>query len=69
MERLYDELEPLMLLDPLVLTAFIYVCPQAELPALFARIPSYFATAWLFKKVKDNRVFWKSDVSNLKSSV
>lgn len=65
MERLYDELVPLMILDPLVLIVFIYVCPEAELPALFARVPSYFATAWLIKSVKDNRTFLKSDVSML----
>ena len=54
-----------MLLDPLVLTAFVYVCPKADLPAIFERISSYFATAWLMKKVKDTRYFWESNVSIL----
>ena len=58
MERLYDELEPLMLLDPLVLTTFVYVCPKAELPAIFRKIPPNYATAWLIKDVKDNRFFF-----------
>ena len=57
-----------MLLDPLVLIAFVYVCPKAELPAVFEKISSYFATAWLMKRVKDDRFFLRSDVSILKGN-
>lgn len=57
-----------MLLDPLVLIAFVYVCPKAELPAVFEKISPYFATAWLMKSVKDNRFFLRSDVSILKAN-
>lgn len=52
-----------MLLDPLILTTFVYVCPKAELPAIFGKIPSSFAIAWLIKDMKDNRCFLRSDVS------
>ena len=52
-----------MVLDPLVLLAFVYVCPKAELPAVFGKISPYFATAWLMKRVKDDRSFYKNDVS------
>ena len=63
MEQLCSELEPLMVLDPHVLLAFVYVCPKAELPAVFEKISPYFATAWLMKRVKDDRSFYKNDVS------
>jgi hypothetical protein len=52
-----------MVLDPLVLLAFVYVCPKAELPAVFGKISPYFATSWLMKRVKDDRLFYKTDVS------
>ena len=54
-----------MILDPLLLTAFVYVCPISELHSLFARIPSFFATAWLIKDVKDNKHFYRNAVSGL----
>jgi hypothetical protein len=69
MEQLCTELEPLMVLDPLVLTAFVYVCPKAELPAVFGKISPYFATAWLIKRVKDDSFFWKRDVSICRATV
>jgi hypothetical protein len=69
MERLCTELEPLMVLDPLVLTAFVYVCPKAELPAVFEKISPYFATAWLMKRVKDDKYFLRNDVSTCKATV
>ena len=58
-----------MVLDPLVLLAFVYVCPKAELPAVFEKISPYFATAWLIKRVKDDRYFFRSDVSICKAPV
>ena len=58
-----------MVLDPLVLLAFVYVCPKAELPAVFEKISPYFATAWLIKRVKDNRYFLRNDVSICKAIV
>lgn len=58
-----------MVLDPLVLIAFVYVCPKAELPAVFEKISPYFAIAWLVKSVKDDRFFLRSDVSICRATV
>lgn len=63
LQKLYTELEPLMLLDPLLLTTLVYIYPKHELHSLFANIPSLFATAWLIKDVRDDRYFLRSDVS------
>ena len=63
MQKMYAALESLMMLDPLLLTAFVYVCPKCELHILFEKIPSFFATSWLIKDVKDNRYFYRNDVS------
>lgn len=62
-KKLFAALEPLMILDPFLLTAFVYVCPKPELCDLFERISSYFSTSWLIKDVKNNRFLLKSDVS------
>ena len=61
--RVYDELAPLMILDPLLLAAFVYICPRAELCSLFMKIPSFVATAWLLKLIKDSRSFGREKVS------
>lgn len=60
---MYNQLEPLMKLDPFLLTTFVYVCPKSALNDLFALIPSCIATSWLIKDVRDNRFFLKSEVS------
>lgn len=51
-----------MILDPLLLAAFVYVCPKSELRDLFSKIPSFFAIGWLIKDVRDYRSK-RSDVS------
>ena len=65
LNKLYADLEPLMSLDPLLLTTVVYVCPKHELHFLFSKIPSLFAAAWLIKDVRDDRFFLRSDVSSL----
>lgn len=63
--EMYDELQPLMILDPHLLTAFVFVCPNNELHLLFKKIPSFFATAWLLKTMKENNYTLKDKVSSL----
>ena len=61
-EGLFDDLKPLATLDPLFLSAFVFVCPKPELPLLFLKIPSCFSIAWLARLVKDLGWFKKSEV-------
>ena len=46
-EQHYFDLKNLFDLDPLVLQAFIYICPVADLPQLFKEIPPHLSVTWL----------------------
>ena len=46
-KQYYPMVKSLIDLDPLTLQAFVYICPDADLSDLFARIPPNVCTAWL----------------------
>ena len=45
------------------MSAFVFVCPNPELPLLFLKIPSCFSVARVARLVKDHGNFKKSEVS------
>lgn len=50
---IYDDLQPLIQLDHLLLPLLVNICPSDELPKLFCFLPPYLSAAWLSAKVKD----------------
>ena len=47
----YDELKPLLMLDPLLLPLLVGACPNHELPVVFSVIPTYLSAAMILKAV------------------
>ncbi len=47
MARIFDRLEPLTLVDPLLLYGFVYVCPQKDFHKLIPRIHPFVTIAFL----------------------
>ena len=62
-ERVFDRLQPLTVLDPLLLTEFVYICPRLELPYLFLQIPTFVSTAWLASVTRDSKSLDRSEVA------
>ena len=46
-ERRFNNLKPLTVLDPNFLPIIMYICPKPELPNLLARVPPYLSLSWL----------------------
>ena len=45
----YEELQPLIYIDPLLLPMLAYSCQQEELPAVFRVLPTYLSVALIMK--------------------
>lgn len=45
----FEDLKPLVILDPLMLPLLVHVCPIEELPGVIAVIPPYLSAARLVK--------------------
>ncbi len=43
-------------LDPIVLQAYVYVCPEGNLCGLFERIPPHVSAAWLSYMIGNNKM-------------
>lgn len=52
-ETLYDSLEPLTILDPMLLCGFIYICPKQELAKLVSKVDPFISTSFLAKVIRD----------------
>ena len=66
-EKVFDRLQPLTVLDPLLLTELVYICPKLELPFLFLQIPTFVSTAWLASVTKDSKDLNRSEVTRASS--
>ncbi len=53
MELFFSRLEEIFELDPMVLLAFVYICPEADLCALFEKILPHVSVAWLLYVIGD----------------
>ena len=52
-ELFFSQLEETFELDPMVLQAFVYICPEAGLCALFEKILPHVSIAWLLYVIGD----------------
>ena len=46
-ERRFDSLKPLTVLDPNFLPVIMFICPKPELPLLLIRVSPYLSVSWL----------------------
>ena len=46
-ERRFDSLKPLTVLDPNFLPTIMFICPEPELPNLLMKVPPYLSVPWL----------------------
>ncbi len=53
MELFFSQLDEMFELDPMVLLAFVYICPETNLCALFEKILPHVSTAWLLNVIGD----------------
>ena len=44
-----------MVLDPLLLSGFIYICPKEELPKLIPEVEPFVSVSYLAKLFRDTR--------------
>ncbi len=61
-EEDYDTLEPLVVLDPLLLPLLVNVCCPEDLPVVFSVIPPYLSAARIVKLVKDGGHIYSEQV-------
>ena len=66
-ERLFDSLKPLTVLDPNFLPIIMFICPKPELPNLLVQVPSHLSVTWLSScYLVETKGYWnKDDVSYL----
>ena len=60
--QLYQDLEPLMSLDPLVLYGFLDVCPEQELLKLFPIVLPYFSISFMASQQKKRKAITAEEV-------
>lgn len=65
--KLYSDLKPLFLIDPLLLPMFVYLCPSTEYETLFKVIPPFYSVARLAHMYSNSS--YCTNVSNLCDSV
>ena len=51
----FDDLQPLIKLDPLLLPQLVSICPTEELPSFIELIPTYLSAAWLSHWLEKSR--------------
>ena len=56
LEKLYEDLKPLMKLDPLVLPKFMFVCPKRQLSSLYFKIPPYYTISFMALQLQRKNV-------------
>lgn len=62
---IYDKLEPLIQLDPLLLYGFVFVCPKKELTELCRRVLPFISMSFLAKVLLlPSKQISKNDVSS-----
>ena len=55
-KKLFKDLKPLGVLDPLFLPLFVLLCPEKELPELFLEIPLYLSGAFMLLIIRDRNI-------------
>ena len=66
---MYESLKPLMVLDPLLLCGFIFICPRCELPKLFHEVDPFISTSFMITQMEKNRALTLEQVSLIASSI
>lgn len=55
-KKLFKDLKPLGVLDPLFLPLFVLLCPEKELPELFLETPLYLSGAFMLLVIRDRNI-------------